>query len=56
MDKLYIALLNQRTATVIGGHYGLIKAQHNVASNHVHYAPLKFPKIMHEYVVLWQKP
>jgi len=87
MDKLYIALLNQRTATVIGGHYGLIigdvrrggryfspqaeiiarmprdelrsvliKAQHNVASNHVRYAPMKFPKIMHEYVVLWQKP
>jgi hypothetical protein len=68
MDKLYIALLNQRTATVIGGHYGLIigdvrrcgryfspqaeiiarmprdelrtKAQHNVASNHVRYAPM----------------
>ena len=30
----------------------LIKAQHNVASNHVRYAPMKFPKIMHEYVVL----
>jgi hypothetical protein len=34
----------------------LIKVQHNVASNHVRYAPMKFPKIMHEYVVLWQKP
>jgi hypothetical protein len=33
----------------------LIKAQHNVASNHVRYAPMKFPKIMHEYVVLWQR-
>jgi hypothetical protein len=85
MDKLYIALLNQRTATVIGGHYGLIigdvrrhgryfspqaeivarmprdelrsiliKAQHNMVSNSVRYAPMKFPKIMHEYVVLWQ--
>jgi hypothetical protein len=76
-----IELLNQRTATVIGGHYGivigdvrrggryfspqaeiiarmprdelrsvLIKAQHNVASNHVRYAPMKFPKILHEYM------
>jgi hypothetical protein len=83
MDKLYIALLNQRTAI---GHYGLIigdvrrngryflpqaeiiarmprdelrsvliKAQHNVASNHVRYAPMRFPKILHEYIVLWQR-
>jgi len=83
MDKLYIALLNQRTATMVDGHYGLIigdvrrggryfspqaeiiarmprdelrsvliKAQHNMASNSVRYAPMKFPKIEHEYVVL----
>jgi hypothetical protein len=34
----------------------LIKAQHNMVSNSVHYAPMKFPKIMYEYVVLWQRP
>jgi hypothetical protein len=34
----------------------LIKAQHNMVSNSVRYAPMKFPKIMHEYVVLWQRP
>ena len=87
MDKLYIALLNQRTAATVGGHYGLIigdvrrggryfspqgeiiarmprdelrsvliKAQHNVASNSIRYATMKFPPILHEYVVLWQKP
>jgi hypothetical protein len=27
-----------------------------LASNQVCYAPMKFPKIMHEYVVLWQRP
>jgi hypothetical protein len=87
MDKLYIALLNQRTATVNGGHFGLIigdlrrggryfspqaeiiarmprdelrsvliKVQHNMKSNQVRYAPMTFPKIEHEYVVLWQRP
>ena len=87
MDKLYIALLNQRSATAIGGHYGLIigdvrrggryfspqaeiiarmprdelrsvliKAQHNMVSNQVRYAPMNFPKITHEYVVIWQRP
>jgi hypothetical protein len=34
----------------------LIKAQHNMVSNQVPYAAMKFPKIMHEYVVLWQRP
>jgi hypothetical protein len=34
----------------------LIKAQHNMVSNQVLYAPMRFPKIMHEYVVLWQRP
>jgi len=32
----------------------LIKQQHNVASNGRAY-PLKLPRIMHEYVVLWQR-
>lgn len=30
----------------------LIKQQHNVASNGTEY-PLRLPRIMHEYVVLW---
>jgi hypothetical protein len=33
----------------------LIKAQHNMVTNHVRYASMQFPKIMHEYVVLWQR-
>ena len=32
----------------------LIKEQHNVASKSTDY-PLRLPRIMHEYVVLWQK-
>lgn len=32
----------------------LIKQQHNVASNGRDY-PLRLPRIMHEYVVLWQR-
>lgn len=32
----------------------LIKQQHNVASKSTDY-PLRLPRIMHEYVVLWQK-
>ncbi len=32
----------------------LIKEQHNVASNGREY-PLRLPRIMHEYVVLWEK-
>ena len=85
LDKLTIALKNQRHATRLGGFYGviigdvrkngvyssyqadlivrmpkkelrqvLIKQQHNVASN-VRVYPLRLPRIMHEYVVLWQR-
>jgi hypothetical protein len=32
----------------------LIKHQHNVGSNSREY-PLKLPRIMHEYVILWQR-
>jgi len=32
----------------------LIKQQHNVVSNRMDY-PLRLPRIMHEYVVLWQR-
>jgi hypothetical protein len=87
LEKLRVAILNQRKATAPGGFYAiiigdvrrrgryssyqaeaiarmpkeelravLIKAQHNMVSNQVCYAPMKFPKIMHEYVVLWQRP
>jgi hypothetical protein len=31
----------------------LIKQQHNIASNATDY-PLRLPRIMHEYVLLWQ--
>jgi hypothetical protein len=85
LDKLTIALKNQRHATRTGGYYGaiigdvrrggqyssyqadliarmprkelqavLIKQQFNVASNGREYA-LKLPRIMHEYVLLWQR-
>jgi hypothetical protein len=85
LEKLTVALKNQRHATRPGGHYGaiigdvrrggvyssyqadlvtrmpkkelaavLIKQQHNVASNGTDY-PLRLPRIMHEYVVLWQR-
>ena len=84
IEKLTIAVKNQRYATRAGGYYGaiigdvrrggvyscyqadlvtpiskklaavLIKQQHSVASNAADY-PLKSPRIMHEYVVLWQK-
>jgi hypothetical protein len=84
LDKLTIALKNQRDATRRGGYYGviigdvrrggeyssyqanlvtrmpkqelrgvLIKQQHNVTSNVRNY-PLKLPRIMHEYVILWE--
>src|SRR5690349_1775204 len=33
----------------------LIKQQHNVISNGKDY-PLRLPRIMHEYIVLWQRP
>jgi hypothetical protein len=32
----------------------LIKEQHNVASNGTDY-PLRQPRIMHEYVIIWQR-
>jgi hypothetical protein len=85
IEKLTIALKNQRRATSPGGYYGtligdvrragayssyqadlitrmpkkelqavLIKQQHNVGSNGREY-PLRLPRIMHEYVILWQK-
>lgn len=34
----------------------LIKAQHNCVSNHRNYSNIKMPRILHEYIVLWQKP
>jgi len=85
LDKLTIALTNQRHAARAGGYYGaiigdvrkggvyssyqadliarmprkelltvLIKEQHNVASNGKDY-PVRLPRIMHEYVILWQR-
>jgi hypothetical protein len=85
LDKLTVALKNQRHATRAGGYYGaiigdvrkngvyssyqadlivrmpkkelqavLIKQQHNVASNGTDY-PLRLSRIMHEYVILWQR-
>ncbi len=85
LEKLTIALKNQRHATRPSGYYGaiigdvrrggvyssyqanlitrmpkkelaavLIKQQHNVASNGRDY-PLRLPRIMHEYVILWQR-
>ncbi|ADR37725.1 hypothetical protein Ocepr_2277 (plasmid) [Oceanithermus profundus DSM 14977] len=84
-DKLHQAVLNQRTATKPGGHYGvligdlrrqgryysfqaeliarlptdelaavLVKVQHNVSSNARNYR-LRYPRIMHEYALLWRK-
>lgn len=34
----------------------LIKAQHNVQSDQKNYGRVGMPKIMHEYVILWEKP
>lgn len=34
----------------------VIKAQHNCVSDKRQYANMKHPRIMHEYIVLWQKP
>lgn len=34
----------------------IIKAQHNCVSDKKHYPNMKHPRIMHEYIVLWQKP
>lgn len=33
----------------------LIKGQHQVRSDEVKYRPMRFPKIMHEYVILWER-
>lgn len=86
MDKLILAMKNQRNATKPGGYYGiligdvrkngqyfsyqadliarcpkqelravLIKEQFNITSNQKAY-PLSLPRIMHEYLILWQKP
>ncbi len=85
MDKLIVAMKNQRHATRPGGYYGtiigdmrrdgryssyqaelltrcpkrelravLIKQQFNTTSDRKTY-PLPLPRIMHEYVILWQK-
>lgn len=87
MEKIQIALLNQRDATKAGGMYGLligdlrrdgqyksyqadciarmpkselasvvIKGQHNCVSDSRQYAKMKHMRILHEYIVLWQKP
>lgn len=87
LEKIQIALLNQRDATKQGGMYGLligdlrregqyrsyqadciarmpkselasvvIKAQHNCVSDSRQYAKMKHMRILHEYIVLWQKP
>lgn len=86
LERLHVALLNQREATRGGGVYGmligdmrrngqyhsyqaemiarlpkcelravLIKAQHNVTSGKRDYR-LRFPRIMHEYILLWERP
>ncbi len=34
----------------------LIKAQHNCMSDNKRYGKMKLPLILHEYVILWQKP
>lgn len=33
----------------------LIKVQRNVGSNVTRYAPMRLPRIMHEYIVLWER-
>ena len=86
LEKLQVAVRNQREATVVGGFCGiiigdvrrggryssyqaeiiarmpktelravLIKAQHNVGSNAIRYGHLQLPRIMHEYVILWER-
>lgn len=85
LEKLHLLLLNQREATLPGGHYVtligdrrkngqyssyqadclsmmpkaelrsvLIKAQHNVSSAARNYA-LAYPRIEHEYLLVWQR-
>lgn len=34
----------------------LIKAQHNTVSDSRSYSNMKYPRIMHEYIILWNKP
>ncbi len=34
----------------------IIKGQHNVQSNNTNYSGMNMPRIMHEYVLLWEKP
>lgn len=86
LEKLRVALINQRCATRVGGFYGLIigdvrsaeryvsyqaeiinrmpkaelrailiKAQHHTRSSGASYQHLRLPRILHEYVVLWQR-
>lgn len=87
LEKLEIAVLNQRNATRSGGMFGcligdfwdngrlvsaqaelvarlpakelrcvIVKAQHNVSSDRKAYRRLRYPRLAHEYVVLWEKP
>lgn len=87
MEKIQVALLNQRAATKAGGMYGLligdlrrsgqyksyqadciarmpkselasvvIKVQHNCVSDSRQYAKMKHMRILHEYIILWNKP
>lgn len=87
MERLHVALLNQRDAVDGGGVYGLIigdirrggryhspqaeciarmpaselrsvlvKTQHNVMSDRREYREMRFPRIQHEYIMLWEKP
>ena len=86
LDKLQLAVLNQREAVVPGGIYGVIigdkrshgryrsyqaeliarlpakelrsvmvKLQHNVQSARRGYPGLRYPRILHEYVLLWER-
>lgn len=85
-EKLHVALLNQRNATLGDGHYGMImgdmrkhgqyhcfsaemiarmprselaavivKTQHNTVSGDRAYRKMKYPFILHEYIVLWKR-
>ncbi len=87
LEKIQVALLNQREATKPGGLYGLligdlrrngryssyqasciermpkselaavvIKAQHNCVSDSRQYAKMKHMRVLHEYIILWNKP
>ncbi len=87
IEKLQLAVLNQREAVVPGGVYGviigdqrkagkyrsyqadiiarlppdelkavLVKVQHNTVSGNRDYAKMRYPRIEHEYIVLWERP